>query len=148
MRLVPFYPHRRRTSPAIGTASILLGGVFLALVCASRAELVRIEKEVGAPPIPAGARWSEDYGSFLVYEVPDGSDANISGAQTIPSASTIRLKTRSIDTAISQSPPAPAGSSADAGPSKFALKIVQFRWPIKPEWRSSLEAAGAVVVHY
>ncbi len=88
----------------------------------------------------------EDYGSFVLVELPEGADvAKAQGWSTLPEAGRVVLEKRRFDPLVDgyprDLPTLPKRRTTAA--SSNELVIVQFHGPIKDSWLVALEASGA-----
>jgi len=97
--------------------------------------------------VARGGKLVADYGSFRLIESDDATlaGAEHNRAELKDEFNFIRLSARPLDTRAPEVQALRKPVGAFAGK---RLHLIQFAGPIKPEWRTALEAAGAQVVSY
>lgn len=104
-----------------------------------------------------GARLLEDYGSFVLVELPSGVEVQAltdkgAVADILAGAGRLTLRNGPARTGIVAESSLPASSAAflidDYPAGGKGLYIVQFTGPIKDSWRDALTAAGAEIIEY
>ena len=91
--------------------------------------------------LPQGARLVADYGAFQLAEVDDAALSALSARTDVEPRDDydqILLNAGVLHTRL----------STEAAPTGRGLHLVQFKGPIRPEWRAALDAPGVRVVGY
>jgi hypothetical protein len=122
---------------------------FLSSLSPRKQHKIRVtDKETAAQIAAQGGELIADYGGFQLFEVDDSTAATLGqrgDAQDEDEQNRIALNAGVLDTKAPETQSRRGLAGAFSGK---RLHLVQFAGPVRPEWRTELEASGVRVVAY